>query len=81
MTKQQPDAAERPDDDNPPLTRAELRRTRPAAEVVPGLVGEVAAIALLRPHRGRPTKCCVRSFPTVSVGFMESVHYPPATTP
>ena len=56
MTKRQPDAAERPDDDNPPLTRAELHRARPAAEVLPGLIGDAAANALLRRRRGRPTK-------------------------
>jgi uncharacterized protein (DUF4415 family) len=56
MKNGQPGAAERPDDDNPHLTRAELRRARPAAEVLPGLVGKMAANALLRRHRGRPTK-------------------------
>ena len=55
MTKRQPDAAERPDDDNPELTRAELRGARPAAELLPGLIGKVAANALLR-RRGRPPK-------------------------
>ncbi|SPR95829.1 BrnA antitoxin family protein [Cupriavidus taiwanensis] len=41
------------DRDNPPLTDAELARMRPAREVLPRLVGEKAAQALLRP-RGRP---------------------------
>ena len=56
MKTTRPAAAERPDDDNPPLTRAELRRARPAAEVLPKLIGETAATALLRRPRGRPIK-------------------------
>ncbi|WP_439683944.1 Phage protein [Cupriavidus oxalaticus] len=42
------------DPDNPPLTSAELARMRPAREVLPNLVGEKAAKAMLRP-RGRPS--------------------------
>lgn len=42
------------DPDNPPLSDAELARMRPAAEVLPRLMGEQAAKAMLRP-RGRPS--------------------------
>jgi uncharacterized protein (DUF4415 family) len=48
--------AERPDEDNPELTREELLRARPAAEVLPELIGERAAEELLRRARGRPQK-------------------------
>jgi uncharacterized protein (DUF4415 family) len=47
---------ERPDEDNPELTRDELRRARPAAEVLPTLIGERATQQLLRRARGRPPK-------------------------
>ncbi len=46
---------ERIDEDNPELTREELQRARPAAEVLPGLIGVKAAEELLR-ERGRPPK-------------------------
>ena len=47
MTKRSEDPAECPDDDNPRLTRIELRKARPAREVLPGLIGEAAAKELL----------------------------------
>jgi uncharacterized protein (DUF4415 family) len=47
---------ERPDEDNPEPTREELRRARPAAEVLPALIGERATQELLRRARGRPPK-------------------------
>jgi uncharacterized protein (DUF4415 family) len=47
---------ERPDEDNPELTREELRRARPAAEVLPGLIGAKATEELLRRGKGRPPK-------------------------
>jgi hypothetical protein len=47
MTKRSEDPAECPDDDNPRLTRIELRKARPAREVLPGLIGEAAAEELL----------------------------------
>jgi uncharacterized protein (DUF4415 family) len=47
---------ERPDEDNPELTREELRRARPAAEVLPGLIGAKATEELLRRSKGRPPK-------------------------
>jgi len=37
---------ERPDDDNPELTREELQGARPAAEVLPELIGENATAEL-----------------------------------
>jgi len=47
MTKRSGDPAECPDNDNPRLTRTELRKARPAREVLPGLIGEAAAKELL----------------------------------
>jgi uncharacterized protein (DUF4415 family) len=47
---------ERLDDDNPELTREELRRARPASEVLPGLIGQKATDELMRRGRGRPLK-------------------------
>ncbi|MCT9117047.1 BrnA antitoxin family protein [Cupriavidus gilardii] len=41
------------DPDNPPLTDDEMASMRPAKEVLPSLVGEKAAQALLK-RRGRP---------------------------
>jgi len=46
-----PDAV---DTDNPEATQAWFARARPAADVLPGLVGETAAKDLLAPRRGRP---------------------------
>jgi hypothetical protein len=48
MDKNSDHAAERPDDDNPELTRAELRRARPARDMLPGLIGEKASAELLK---------------------------------
>ncbi|HME25774.1 MAG TPA: BrnA antitoxin family protein [Acetobacteraceae bacterium] len=50
------DPAERPDDDNPELTRAELRKARPARDMLPELIGTKAAKELLRRGPGRPPK-------------------------
>ena len=52
MSKRLEDPAETPDDDNPRLTRAELRKARPAREVLPGLIGEAAAKKLLGEEGG-----------------------------
>jgi uncharacterized protein (DUF4415 family) len=41
------------DDENPEWTAADFRRARPAAEVLPRIVGKKAAARLLKP-RGRP---------------------------
>jgi uncharacterized protein (DUF4415 family) len=43
------------DADNRPLTDAQLKRMRPARDVLPTLVGEKAAGELLK-QRGRPSK-------------------------
>jgi len=56
MKAKEDDPAERPDEDNAEITRAELRRVRPAKDVLPGLIGEKAAQELLRRGRGRPPK-------------------------
>jgi len=36
------------------LTTSEMRRARPASEVLPRLIGETAAAAILKRSRGRP---------------------------
>lgn len=41
------DSASRPDDDNPELTREELRRARPASEMLPEMIGDKAFQELL----------------------------------
>lgn len=46
-------AAAMSDPDNPPLSEEFFKRARPAAEVLPQLVGEVNAKVLLK-KRGRP---------------------------
>jgi hypothetical protein len=55
MNEKKPDP-ERIDDENPELTREELRRARPAAEVLPELIGQKAADELLRRSKGRAPK-------------------------
>jgi uncharacterized protein (DUF4415 family) len=47
---------ERPDEDNPEWTTEDLAKARPAADVLPALIGEKAAAELLRRSRGRPAK-------------------------
>ena len=47
---------ERLDDDNPELSLEELRRARPASEMLPRLIGEKAARDLLQPRRSRSQK-------------------------
>ena len=42
------------DDDAPEATDAWFQKARPAADVLPGLVGKRAAQELLKPKRGRP---------------------------
>jgi uncharacterized protein (DUF4415 family) len=44
------------DDENPPLGATWFARARPAAEVLPTLVGGEDAAHLLKPKRGRPPK-------------------------
>lgn len=50
-TRQRPTRADR---GNPEWSREDFRKARPAADVLPGLVGEQAAGELLKPKRGRP---------------------------
>jgi len=56
MKLKKDNAAERPDDENPELTTAELRRARPASEMLPELIGAKAAQEWLRRSPGRPPK-------------------------
>lgn len=49
-------SATRPDKDNPEWTAEDIAKARPAAEVLPELIGESAAQDLLRRSRGRPRK-------------------------
>ena len=46
--------AEQPDDENPELTAAEMRRARPASDVLPRLIGQSAAAVVLKRRVGRP---------------------------
>jgi uncharacterized protein (DUF4415 family) len=46
----------RPDPDNPGWTRKDIAKARPAAEVLPGLIGAKATEELFRRGRGRPPK-------------------------
>jgi uncharacterized protein (DUF4415 family) len=55
MKQKKPDA-ERIDDDNPEVTREELRRARPASEVLPRYINQKATDEILRRGRGRPQK-------------------------
>jgi len=59
------EAAERPDDDNPELTRVIFRKARLASEVLPSIIGEKATAELMKRKPGRPPaddKRVVRSF-------------------
>jgi uncharacterized protein (DUF4415 family) len=57
MAKKTPDdRASRSDDDNPEWTKDDFARARPAAEVLPGFIGEKATQELMRRSRGRPKK-------------------------
>ena len=46
----------RPDADNPEWTRKDMAKARPAAEVLPGLIGAKATEELFRRGIGRPPK-------------------------
>ena len=50
------DRASRPDKDNPEWTPENFAEARPAAEVLPGFIGEKATQELMRRSRGRPPK-------------------------
>ncbi len=56
MSKPRKPDPERPDEDNPEWTREDMAKARPAAEVLPALIGEKATQELLRRSRGRPPK-------------------------
>ena len=53
------------DDENPEITLEELRRARPATEVLPDLIGEKAAQELFRRGRGRPPNASKKVSTTV----------------
>jgi len=46
---------EKVDQENPEMTEEWLAKARPASEVLPGLFGDAAAKAMLKPKRGRPS--------------------------
>ena len=46
----------RPNADNPEWTRKDMAKARPAAEVLPGLIGAKATEELFQRGRGRPPK-------------------------
>jgi uncharacterized protein (DUF4415 family) len=48
--------ASHPDDENPEWTHAHFQSARPAAEILPALIGERATQDLLRNKGGRPPK-------------------------
>jgi uncharacterized protein (DUF4415 family) len=52
------------DDDNPEWTDADFARARPATDVLPGLFGNAAAQAMLKP-RGRPAAAVVKERITI----------------
>lgn len=54
--KRMGDPTSRPDDDNPEWTKEDFAGARPAAEVLPELIGEKATQALMQRGRGRPPK-------------------------
>jgi uncharacterized protein (DUF4415 family) len=55
MSKNEDDAASRPDEDNPEWTRQEIRTARPALEAIGEIFGAQAAEAIRR-RGGRPAK-------------------------
>ena len=55
---------ERVDDQNPEWTDADFARARPAAQMLPHLLGEEAAQSLLKP-RGRPRAAVVKERVTI----------------
>jgi len=55
MVKRPQEPAARPDEDNPAWTQAQMRRARPALQVIAEAFGTDAAVMLKR-GRGRPAK-------------------------
>lgn len=62
--KIQPDS---PDDDAPEADAAWFARARPAAEVLPSLVGEADAASLLAPRRGRPKSAAPKAHVNIRI--------------
>ncbi len=65
MDARRNDPAEQPDDETPPLTVAEIRRSRPAHDVLTELLGAKGAAEIVKRGRGRPPEensGVVRSF-------------------
>ena len=56
MSKIRKPSPSRPDADNPEWTPKDMAKARPAAEVLPGLIGAKATEELFRRGRGRPPK-------------------------
>jgi len=56
MSNTQKLSATRLDVDNPEWTPEDMAKARPAADVLPGLIGAKAAAELLRRGKGRPLK-------------------------
>ncbi len=56
MSNTQKLSATRPDVDNPEWTPEDMAKARPAADVLPGLIGAKATDELLRRGKGRPLK-------------------------
>lgn len=56
MRNTQKPRATRPDADNPEWTSEDMAKARPAADVLPGLIGAKAAVELLQRGKGRPPK-------------------------
>jgi len=56
MAKQADSRVSRPDEDNPEWTAADFAAARPAAELLPGFVGEAATQEMMRRGPGRPSK-------------------------
>ncbi len=56
MSNTQKTRATQPDVDNPEWTPEDMAKARPAADVLPGLIGAKATVELLQRGKGRPQK-------------------------
>jgi hypothetical protein len=56
MSSKKPFDPERPDQDNPEWSPADIDKARPASQVLPGFIGAKATDQLLRRGKGRPPK-------------------------
>ena len=70
MSKRKDDPASLPDDENPEWTREEIRRARPAPDVMEEVFGATAAEDIRR-SRGRPPK------PELTLYCMKCAHNAP----